>query len=241
MATDQLYRFGKNPLIELSLRLFYFVGMWPQSDSTIVYTVLGYTLQAFTSLAWTVAKSVATGMLETRSELILFLPTTVYAYSNVYRGFIIMRKHKTINSILNEISDLPLTKNEYEKVQQKINFFNKTSWAFILSMSLGLISACANPIITQGNELPVPVWLPFNDWKTNRLDYAVALVFSYAGIASFVVVCSFTPILVWYLIFINTMKIEILGERLRILGCEAANGSLEDLLNFIRRHREIVS
>lgn len=243
MSTDQIYKFGRNGLIEISLRLFYFIGMWPQKNSTVVYTVLGYTLQALTSLAWTIGKSIATVFLEKKSELILFGPTTVYAYTNIYRGFLIMWKHDTIESSLNEIADLRLTKNEYEKLQAKISFFNKTSVAYIMFISLGLVSACVNPIISNGNELPVPVWLPFNDWRNNNRDYAIALLFSYAGISSIVVICSFTPILVWYLVFINIVKLEVLGERLRVLDCDKneTHKSLESLLNCIRRHLEIVS
>lgn len=238
--TDKFYKFGKNRLIEISLCLFYLFGMWRRKNSTKVYIIFGYTFQAITSLGWTIAKSIATVMLEKRNELILLGPTTVYAYSNIYRGFLIMWKHNTINDSLNAISDLLLTKNEYETMQKKMSFFNKTSLAYITFMFLGLVSACLNPVVSNGKELPVPIWLPFNDWKENRQDYLFALLFSYSAIASVTIICSFTPIIVWYLIFINSIKLEVLGQRLRILGCRKTETEpLDGLLNCIRQYQEI--
>lgn len=238
---DKFYKFGKNKLIEISLQLFHVFGMWPKENSTIVYTIVGYIFQVLTSLAWTVAKSIATVMLEKKTELILFVPTTVYAYTFISRGFLIMWNHKTIDCSLNSISDLPLTENEYETVQRKMKFFNRTSIFYTTFISFSLVSACLNPLISNGKELPVPIWLPYNDWKRNRSDYLFALIFSYTAIAPITVLCSLTPIIVWYLLFINAIKLEILGNRLRILGSmeRKANDSIMDLLNCVRRHQEI--
>lgn len=243
MIEDTDYRLGKNRLIEFSLQLLHYFGLWPKNDSTLVYTVVGYIFQAVTSLAWTIAKSIEAAMLEKRSDLILFVPTTIYTYSNIYRGFLIMWKHKTINTNLIVVSDLLLTKNEYETTQKKMNFFNKISLVYITFISLSLVSACLNPVLSHGNELPIPLWLPYNDWKHNRQDYIYALLFSYAGVASITILCAFTPIIVWYLILINSIKLEVFGQRLRKLGYKESklNDSLNDLLHCIGRHREIVA
>lgn len=241
--TDKFYKFGKNRLIEVSLRLFYLFGMWRNNNSTIVYTIFGYIFQAITSLGWTIAKSIGTVMLEKRSELILLTPTTVYAYSNIYRGFLIMWKHDAIKTSLKDISDLLLTENEYETIQKKMKFFNKTSIGYTTFILLGLLSASLNPVLSNGKELPVPIWLPYNDWKENRQDFIYASIFSYAGIASIAIVCAFSPILVWYLILINSLKLEVLGQRLRVLGYKEteSNVCLNGLRNCIQRHREIVT
>ncbi len=241
MVEDKFYKFGKNKVIEVSLKLFHYFGMWPRHDSTLVYIIAGSIFQALTSWAWTIAKSIESVMLQKKSDLILFVPTTIYAYSNLYRGFLIMWKHKTINTNLIVASELLLTKNEYENVQKKMNFFSKISIAYVTFLSLSLVSACLNPVLSHGDELPIPLWIPFNDWKHDREDYIFALLFSYAGIASITILCSFTPIFVWYLILINSIKLEVFGHRLRKLGFMEPNDCLNDLLHSIRRHQEIVA
>src|SRR6202012_3270723 len=100
-----IFKFGTNRLVKISLAILYWLGMWPRNNSTVIYTIVGYTFQGLTIVAWNIAKCIAAVMLEHKSELVLYAPACVYSMTSVYRGLIIMWKYKAIDTSLNAISD----------------------------------------------------------------------------------------------------------------------------------------
>lgn len=240
--THNILKFGTNTLVEASLTILYIFGTWPRKNSTVVYLIVGHVFQALTTFAWTIAKCIGTVMLEEKNEIIMLSASSIYCVVAAYRGFVFMRNYKAINTCLDVISEFSLSNVESEIIQQKIKTFSRTSTAYPAFYFLGIVSAFLNPVLSDGRVLPVPIWLPFVYWKDNDRDFYIALMFSAMGILSMVIVCAFTPVIVWYLMYASTLTLEILGRRLRNLGYEQTDQKefTLNLLKNIQLHQAIV-
>ncbi len=119
----------------------------------------------------------------------------------------------------------------------------------IISSALG--SALVTPIFEKERVLPVPIWFPL-DWKNNLLYYWFAYIFSTLGQLSLVVLNSFIPIFIWFLMYGNALKLKLLGDRISKLGyqsfdekrtigqgTEYHNAVIQSLHNYIKLHKEI--
>lgn len=206
------------------------------------YVVVGYIFQILTTFSWTIAKWIASVMMETRNEFILFSASSIYCTVAGYRGFTIMLKYKTINTCLNAISEFSLTKVENDIIQQKMKSFSKSSSAYTSLFWFGLVSVLWNPVISEGRELPVLIWIPYIHWKDNDRDVYIAFGYSLVGMSSMVIAFSFTPIIVWYLMFTSSLMLELLGWRLQKLGYKQTDQKkcLGDIVKLIKLHQDIV-
>ncbi len=239
--SDKILKIGTNRLVNVTLWLSYIIGIWPKSDSTIIYTIFGWIYQMLTTFGWTIAKSSASIWMEEKNEFIMFTAASMYCVVAAYRAFVFMRSSKTIDVCLNAVSGFRLTKVEYNIIQPKLKMFSKLSLAYTTFIFSGLISALLNPVLSAGKEMPVPIWLPFLNWKEYVRDFYIVLIFSVMGILSMVVVCAFTPIIIWYLIYGSSLMLEILSNRLQMLG-HALKSDEENFVNFtecIKLHQKI--
>lgn len=240
--SDKDFKIGTNRLVKVTVSVSYFFGMWPKENSTIFYTIFGYMFQILTTFGWTLAKCIGTAFLQDKNEIILLTASSMYCVVAAYRAFIVMRKYKTIDICLKAISEFSLNKVEYEIMQRKIRKFSNMSSAYTAFILLGVTSALLNPVLSVERVMPVPIWLPYIDWQENERDFYIALIFSIMGIASMVVVCAFTPIIIWYLIYGSSLTLEVLGHRLQNLGYEQKNHeqTSSDLVKCIKLHQDIV-
>lgn len=240
--SDKVYKIGSNQLVKFTIWLNYMIGMWPKNDSTIIYRSLGFLYQSTTTFAWTIAKCIGTVFLADKNDVIMFTASSMYCVVAAYRAFIIMMRYKAIDVCLNSISEFSLSKAEYEMIQPKIKSFSKLSSTYTAFILSGLVSAFLNPVLSAERVMPVPIWLPYLDWKENERDFYIGLIFSALGISSMVVICAFTPIIIWYLIYVSSLVLEVLGHRLQNVGYEQKNHeqNLDDLIKCIRIHQDIV-
>jgi len=142
--TDNVFEFGTNTLVKVSLNFLYIIEILPKKNSGLVYLVVGYTFQALTTFSWTIAKCIGTVLLEEKNEIIMLTASSIYCVVAAYRGFVFMRNYESINSSLNAISEFSLSHVEWEIIQQKIKRFSKTSTAYPAFYFLGLTSAFLN-------------------------------------------------------------------------------------------------
>lgn len=250
--TKQL-TFGSNKFIDFALTAFHVFGVWPRKHSTILYTIVAFAFHTFFTAGWTAAKSVGTAMLTNRSELILLAPTSLYASMSTLRIYIVMFNFKKMKRSFDEITEFALKNDqESEYIRKKVKRFSRSSVAYVIFMFSALGSALVAPIFEKERILPVPIWFPL-DWKNNLLYYAYGYIFSTLGQLALVVLNSFVPIFIWFLMYGNALKLRLLGNRLAKLGyrtfdekrnvrndTEYQNEAIRSIHTFIKVHKQIL-
>lgn len=239
--SDKICKIGTNRLVNVTVWLSYIIGIWPKNDSTIIYTIFGCIYQTLTTFGWTIAKTTASILMKDKNEFIMLTAASVYCLVAAYRTVIFMISCKTIDICLNAVSEFRLTKVEFDLIQPKLKMFSRLSSAYTTFIFSGLISALLNPVLSSNKTMPVPIWLPYVNWKENDRDFYIALTFSVLGILSMVVVCAFTPIIIWYTIYGSSLMLEILSNRLQMLGNvqKSDEENFSDLTECIQLHRKI--
>lgn len=92
--------------------------------------------------------------------------------------------------------------------------------------------------------LAYPAWLPFLDWKNNARDYWIATVFTHVSVHYDVLLLLPIEFLMSFLMCIISLQIEIIGQRLAVIGFSAErttanlHESTEKLIQCIRLHRD---
>lgn len=191
-------------------------------------------------------------MLEKRADLILLAPTCIYASMSTLRICIVMFNFNRIKRSFDEITEFELESDqESEYIRKNVKSFSKSSVAYPILMFSALGSALVTPIFEKERVLPVPIWFPL-DWKNNLLNYWFAYIFSTLGQLALVVLNSFLPIFIWYLMYGNSLKLKLLGERISKLGyqtfdekraigqgAEFQKNGIRSIYKYIKLHKEI--
>lgn len=92
--------------------------------------------------------------------------------------------------------------------------------------------------------LAYPAWLPFLDWENAARDYWIATVFTHVSVHYGVLLLLPIEFLMSFLMCIISLKIEIIGQRLAVIGISAERTtanlrkSTEKLMHCIRLHRD---
>lgn len=237
--------FGSNRLINFAIFIFHIFGLWPREHSTIIYTVMGYSFHIFFTAGWTVAKCIGTSMLQERSDLILLGPSTLYCILSVLRIFILMYNFDNIRKSFIQIRDFELNDQELRYIQQKIATFSKSSIAYVMFLSGSLGSAILTPFFEPEPVMPIPIWFPL-DYKNNVLYFWIGYWFSFLAILALVVLDSFSPIFIWFLMYGNALKLKLLSNRVSKLGYETADKKDDErtywtLYKFVKIHQKIVA
>lgn len=71
--------FFSHNLINVSILAFHIFGVWPRKHSTLIHTVIDYSIKLLILAGWTITKSIITNILEDRSD-ICFLAIFSYFY-----------------------------------------------------------------------------------------------------------------------------------------------------------------
>ncbi|KAJ6641758.1 putative odorant receptor 71a [Pseudolycoriella hygida] len=160
-------------------------------------------------------------MLEKRAEIILLAPTSLYASMSTLRIYAVMFNFKRIKRSFDEITEFELkSEMESEFIRKLISRFARTSVAYVIFMFSALGSALVAPIFEKERVLPVPIWFPL-DWQNNLFYYWLAYIFSTLGQLALVVLNSFIPIFIWFLMYGNALKLKLLGDRIATLGYQS--------------------
>lgn len=245
-------KFGSNNFINFAITAFHVFGVWPKEYSTQLYTIMAFSFHTFFTAGWTTAKCIGTAMLEKRAEIILLAPTSLYASMSTLRIYIVMFNFKKIKRSYDEITEFELKSDqESEYIRDKVGRFSRSSVAYVVFMFSALGSALVAPIFEKERVLPVPIWFPL-DWKNNLFYYVFAYIFSTLGQLSLVVLNSFVPIFIWFLMYGNALKLRLLGNRVSKLGYQTfderrrigqgtvyQNESIRQLYQYIKLHKEI--
>lgn len=224
--------------------MFHIFGLWPRKHSTIIYTVLGYSFHILFSAGWTIAKCIGTAMLEDRSDLILLGPSSLYCIMSILRIFIFLYNFANIRKSFDQIREFALNDQESRYIQGRITTFSRTSVAYVVFMFCALGSAVVTPFFEEERVMPIPIWFPL-DYKNNVLYFWIGYWFSFLGIFSLVVLDSFLPIFIWFLMYGNALKLNVLSDRVSALGYETADGKHNlktywSLYEYIKIHQQIV-
>lgn len=241
--------FGSNSLINFSILTFHIFGVWPRSHSTVVYTIMGYLFHILFSAGWTTAKCIGTAMLGKRSDLILLGPSSLYCIMSTIRIFIVMYNFENIKKSYDQITEFAVNDDEFEAIRKKIKIFARNSVFYVVFLFSALGSAVVEPFFSQEPVMPVPIWFPL-DYKNNIIFFWIGYWFSFLGILSLVVLDSFLPIFIWFLIYANALKLKMLGNRISRLGYEKAEEGTEttnhknafwSLYGYIKLHKQVIA
>ncbi|XP_037040272.1 putative odorant receptor 71a [Bradysia coprophila] len=112
---------------------------------------------------------------------------------------------------------------EVEFVDQKMVPFNKLCNCVYCFSNLAIAFNSIEAIVSAEARLPYAAWFPF-DWKSNSTTYALVCIYQVVGMVIVANLNLSIDLLSVYLMHVTSVKLEILGNRLRKLNGINVNG-----------------
>lgn len=141
--------------------------------------------------------------------------TLITLFGKVLNFKIFLRRIQNLLHIGDEFA----LKNDHEilLVDQRISFFKKLSTLLYLSANIAALSSFIGGFISEERRLPYLAWFPF-DWKSNLTGYVSVYLYQAIGMVIQANLNVSMDLFSAYLMYIASIKLEILGVRLEKLG-----------------------
>lgn len=227
-------------------------GVWRKNNS-ISYKIYAYTIHLVFSFGYTVCLSGAVFESVDFQEATVSIPLSLSCIIICTRITNFYVNNDSMQHRLDEIHKFELwNRDEQLFIDQRLKGFNKLSFAFTVTIYFCLLTQLIVPLFLSDTKLPLPIWFPLN-WQHNRIHFWI--VYMYSSMAIFVIghMVMLLQIYTCYLMFMNTLKFEVLGIRFSRLGYQRGyqqHFELEWILNdnftntlidCAKCHRKIVS
>lgn len=232
---------GSNKQSHHLTSLLYKFGVWPKNVNSNSYKLYAYTIQLLLSFGYTICLSGAVFESVDFQEATVSIPLSLSCIIICTRITNFYINHDSMQKLLDEIHEFELW-NRGEKlfVAQRLKVFNRLSFAFTVTIYFCLLSQLIVPLFLSNASLPLPIWFPLN-WKHNSTHFWI--VYIYSSMAIFVIghMVMLLQIFTCYLMFMNTLKFELLGIRFSRLGYQQhfelnrnvdSSSGRKDLLNW---------
>lgn len=198
--------------------LLYKFGVWPKNTNSISYKCYAFALQIVFSFGYTVCLSGAVFESVDFQEATVSIPLSLSCLIICTRITNFYVNNDSMQERLNEIHKFELWNREEQLfIANRLKGFNKLSFAFTVTIYFCLLTQLIVPLFLSDVKLPLPIWFPLN-WQHNRLHFWI--VYMYSSMAIFVIghMVMLLQIYTCYLMFMNTIKFEVLGIRFSRLG-----------------------
>lgn len=200
------------------ISLLYTFGVWPNNGKTIFYKFYAYTIQLLFSFGYTVCLSGAVFESADFQEATVSIPLSLTCIIICTRITNFYVNNASMQQRLDEIHHFELWNREEQLfIAKRLKAFNKLSLAFTVTIYSCLLTQLIVPLFLSNAALPLPIWFPL-DWKHNSIHFWI--VYTYSSMAIFVIghMVMLLQIYTCYLMFMNTVKFEVLGIRFSRLG-----------------------
>lgn len=210
-----------SPLITNITRVLHIFGVLPKDSPSKMYTFCTCFVQIIFPVGFSLSLflNVFDSNISTMEKVFLG-PTSLSCASVCVRTFNFLYRAKLINECLANVSQFNL-KDDVEKdiFQMKIRRLNRFCYGIVICIIVGVLFIFVSPFFFVGNNLPLPIYSPLN-WRQQQFDFLVIHIYSCISLAIFAVTGSLPDICVWYLMYVYSIHFEIIGERLKQLGCQ---------------------
>lgn len=198
--------------------LLYKFGVWPKNIKSISYKCYAFVVQLVFSFGYTVCLSGAVAESADFQEATVSIPLSLSCLIICTRITNFYVNNDSMQERLNEIHRFELwNRDEQSFIANRLKGFNRLSLAFSVTIYFCLLTQLIVPLFLSDIKLPLPIWFPL-DWQHNSLHFWI--VYVYSSMAIFVIghMVMLLQIYTCYLMFMNTIKFEVLGMRLSRLG-----------------------
>lgn len=193
-------------------------GVWPTNLNSTSYKLYAYTIQLVFSFGYTICLSGAVFESVDFQAATVSIPLSLSCVIICTRIANFYVNHHAMECRLNEIHEFVLwNRDEKLFISQRLKGFNKLSFAFTVTIYFCLTTQLLVPLFLSKPTLPLPIWFPLN-WKLNRLHFWIVYVYSSMAIIVIGHMVMLLQIFTCYLMFMNTLKFELLGIRFSRLG-----------------------
>lgn len=122
--------------------------------------------------------------------------------------------------------------DDYATFNNKLIKFAKLVGIYLTLTVFGaVLSAVVIPLVGTENTLFLEIGFPL-DWKNSDIAFWIAITYLTIQIFISVVVSAFT-IIIWYLLFICSLRYEVLGSVLKNMGHKKTKKVEENHINFL--------
>lgn len=208
---------GSNKLSLRLTSLLHKFGVWRKNNS-ICYQIYANTIQILFSFGYTVCLSGAVFESADLVEATVSIPLSLSCVIICTRIANFYYKNDSMQERLDEIHNFQLWNYEEQSfIAHRLKRFNSLALAFTVTIYFCLSSQLLVPLFLSNKTLPLPIWFPL-DWRHNSIHFWI--VYMYSSMAIFVIghMVMLLQIYTCYLMFMNTLKFEVLGLRFKSLG-----------------------
>lgn len=229
-------------ILKQALLPFQIFGLWtPKSGSILIYRLRGIAFLIFTNSV-TFFILVHLFMLEDYSQLSSALWGILPAVCQCIKCVYIFSYNSELQQLIDPIRQFQLKSIEESLlVKNRMSLIYKFAVSFIVtSVGGSSLKEWTAPMNTEPT-LPYYAWLPFWDWKNSRRDYWLAWSYQTIGINAIVIMILSTEILFGFMLYVVSIQLEIIGNRLRNIGHSLgemtnADEATKTLLHCIKIH-----
>lgn len=227
-------------LIQEFERTVYFIGLWPNENSSIYFKMYGIFVFCAFYLPYVIAAAIGAVVTKIFAERIFLVMCTTSGSCLILKIIHFYRKREDIRKVLDEMNDYTIhDQMQYDQINGKIEKFSKFK-SFVFRVVYGVVGLqLVVPLILQEKVLLIKIWVPI-DWSHSNAAYWIINVYSVICIALYAVAIEFS-VIVWYLMLNFALKYEMLGCQLMNLGNNGGCSSRfkTDLINCIESHLQI--
>lgn len=235
-------------LIKRLISFFYLVGFWHREEECAV-SAKRQLIKSFYCIyhfIFTISLIVGAITSDSNDESIFLVQVAIIEFVLTIKLSILIWNQKSIRNLLNRICCFTLQFDDcYNVFTKKLNGFTKFVTVLLTASNVSCVcEAIVVPLLPKSErELFIKVGFPF-DWRNNDWAYWMANLFILTEL--FLTLSAFLfSIIIWYLLFVCSLRYEVLGMELKKTGDSSEFGKvkmseMEKRNSFLRQLSETI-
>lgn len=228
---------------------FFIGGLWkPLQQSQIiqflynVFSVINlftiailFTVSLVVNLVFNMSSSRLTDRLVMSAEEVAFCCKAINIFIN----------NANCQKIRESLNDFTfLSASEERPIRKKMDAFMKAMFVYWLITNFAIISWNVNVIMMGSQKLVFSGWYPGFDWENNRFDYWTVFTYQFISLTLTANVNVICDLYYAFAMYVNSLKLQVLGERLSSMQLDRANAKSlqlmeETLIGHIKTYQKI--
>lgn len=227
---------GRRRIVKWILFLVRLFGLWlPNGGPSALYVAYQIALHSIFSFLYALALCIRMAQLRTATELIAASGMTLTVLALLVKFVNVCHHHRTVARIVHEHETFVMADDgERRFVDSRMKFFTTVAIGYYLMANSAGASSFVAAALTK--SLPFYGSYPF-DWQHEMGDYW--LVYGYQ-VAGMFILCNANvtiELLPGYLMFLTSVRLELLSKRLCALNGHSTRGAL---LRCIKVHKNLL-
>lgn len=221
------------------MKIFYGLGLWSDDD----VTTFGEHLRKISYFVYFVSfvLSIVLGayITDNKDECVFLIVVAVAVAIHLYRLWIILWRKKDLLLLFDQIcTHSTYDRNEFIRVNNKLNVLVKCIRCFLLFVTIGVFSAAVVYPITSDKQLIFNIAFPLDRNKSD-IAFLMASAFLFGGVF-FSVLCTILTSMTWFVMLNLSFKYKLLGNQLTYMGT-IRTGSPHLKVSLAAQHQLVVT